>query len=213
MQAVERIINYDNWITLVVLFSVILLAIMKLIKPNKLLGHTLAFFTPGYFQKKADDNVSFYSPFNLTLFLFTSITISLFFFLTFLPKYFEKSFFNYIVILSSIIIYLFSRQILDRTFSNILGLSIITNYFVISKSGYLSSLSLLLFPFIILYQYAINNTSFLISVFAILFVFRAFLILYNNKKLVLRKLFYFILYFCTLEIAPLLILYKTTTTQ
>ncbi len=211
MQAIERIISYDNWITLVVLFSIILLAILKLIKPNKLLGHTLAFFTPGYFQKKADDNASFYSSFNLVLFLFTSITLSLFFFLV-VPQHYEKTFFYFLIILSFIIVYLFSRQILDRTFSNILGLSIITKYFIISKSGYLSSLSLLLFPFIILKLYAIDSTFFLISIFAILFIFRAFLILKNNKKLVIRKLFYFILYFCTLEIAPLLILYKTTTT-
>lgn len=211
MQAIERIISYDNWITLVVLFSIILLAILKLIKPNKLLGHTLAFFTPGYFQKKADDNTSFYSSFNLVLFLFTSITLSLFFFLV-LPQQYEKTFFNFLITLSFIIIYLFSKQILDRAFSNTLGLSVITNYFIISKYGYLSSLSLLLFPFIILKLYAINSTFFLISIFAILFIFRAFLILKNNKKLVIRKLFYFILYFCTLEIAPLLILYKTTTT-
>lgn len=211
MQAIERIISYDNWITLVVLFSIILLAILKLIKPNKLLGHTLAFFTPGYFQKKADDNASFYSSFNLVLFLFTSITLSLFFFLV-LPQQYEKTFFNFLITLSFIIIYLFSKQILDRAFSNTLGLSVITNYFIISKYGYLSSLSLLLFPFIILKLYAINSTFFLISIFAILFIFRAFLILKNNKKLVIRKLFYFILYFCTLEIAPLLILYKTTTT-
>ncbi len=213
MQAIERIINYDNWITLVILFSIILIAIMKLIKPNKLLGYTLAFFTPGYFQKKADDNVSFYSPFNLILFLFTSIIISLFLYSVFLPKYYEKNFFNFLAVLFSIVVYLFCRQILDRIISNILDLSIITNYFIISKSGYLSSLALLLFPFIILNLYTINSTSFLIGIFAILFVFRAFLILHNNKKLVIRKLFYFILYFCTLEIAPLLVLYKTTTTQ
>ena len=52
----------------------------------------------------------------------------------------------------------------------------------------------------------------LFSIFVILFIFRAFLIIKKKKKIVIRKLFYFILYFCTLEIAPLLIVYKITTT-
>ncbi len=213
MQAIERITNSDYWITLVILLSIVLLAIMKLLKPNKLLGYTLAFFTPGYFQKKAENRVAFFTPFNLVLFLFTTITLSLFLYLVFLPVIYIKGVFNFIIIFCSILIYLFSKQILDKMFANILGLSDVTNYFLISKYGYLSSLSLLLFPFLILNLYAINNRVFIIGVFVFLFVFRAFLILYNNKKLVISKLFYFILYFCTLEIAPLLILYKTTTTQ
>ena len=52
MQAIERIITDNNWITLVIVFAIILLALMKLLAPNKLFGYTLAFFTPGFFKKK-----------------------------------------------------------------------------------------------------------------------------------------------------------------
>jgi hypothetical protein len=34
------------------------------------------------------------------------------------------------------------------------------------------------------------------------------LLFVNNKNLILNKLFYFILYICALEIAPLLFIYK-----
>ncbi|WP_370630565.1 MULTISPECIES: DUF4271 domain-containing protein [unclassified Tenacibaculum] len=212
LQAIERTITNDNWITLVILFVIILLAIMKLIKPNKLLGYALAFFTPGFFQKKVQNNVSIYSPFHLLLFSFSSIVISLFLFFVFTPKIYDQSFLNYLILLSIISLYFFIRRLLDFTFSNILGLSLVTKYFLYTKSGYLYTLSLWLFPAIILYQYAFKENLYLLSFFLILFAFRGFLILLNNKRLVISKLFYFILYFCVLEIAPLLILYKTTTT-
>jgi hypothetical protein len=185
---------------------------MKLIKANRLLGYTVAFFTPGFFQKKVENNVSFYSPFHLLLFIFSTITISLFVFLIVIPKTSEYNFFNYSLLFSFILFYFIVRHVLDFVLSNILGLSTITKYFLLTKSGYLYSLCISLFPAIIIYQYAFQNSLFLLSFFGILFIFRAFLILNNNKRIVIRKLFYFILYFCTLEIAPLLIVYKITTT-
>ena len=212
LQAIERIITNDNWITLVIIFVIVLLAIMKLVKPNKLLGYTLAFFTPGFFQKKVQNNTSLYSPFHLLLFAFSSIVISLFLFFIITPTIYTQSFLNYLILLSITSVYFFIRQILDFILSNILGLSLVTRYFLYTKSGYLYTLSLWLFPAIILYQYAFNKSIYLLVIFFILLAFRAFLILHNNKRLVISKLFYFILYFCVLEIAPLLILYKTTTT-
>lgn len=212
MQAIERITTQNNWITLVVLLGILLLVIMKLIKPNQLLGYTIAFFISGFFQKKTQENTPFYSFFNLLLFSFTSITISLFLFLIIYQEKQEHNFFNFVVLLSILTTYFISKHLLDYFLFNILGLSLATKYFLVTKSGYLSTLSLWLFPGIIIYQYAFNNNFFLLTIFFILFIFRVFLILINNKRIVILKLFYFILYFCTLEIAPLLIAYKIITT-
>ena len=185
---------------------------MKLIKPNQLLGYTIAFFISGFFQKKTQENTPFYSFFNLLLFSFSSITISLFLFLIIYPEKQEHSFFNFLALFSILTTYFIVRHLLDYFLSNILGLSLATKYFLVTKSGYLNTLSLWLFPSIIIYQYAFNNNFFLLTIFFILFVFRVFLILINNKRIVILKWFYFILYFCTLEIAPLLIAYKIITT-
>ncbi len=212
MQAIERITTQNNWITLVVLLGIVLLVIMKLIKPNQLLGYTIAFFISGFFKKKTQENTPFYSFFNLLLFSFSSITISLFLFLIIYPEKQEHSFFNFLALFSILTTYFIVRHLLDYFLSNILGLSLATKYFLVTKSGYLNTLSLWLFPSIIIYQYAFNNNFFLLTIFFILFVFRVFLILINNKRIVILKLFYFILYFCTLEIAPLLIAYKIITT-
>ncbi|MCT4700018.1 DUF4271 domain-containing protein [Tenacibaculum haliotis] len=212
LQAIERVITDNNWITLVIIFAVVLLATLKLLKPNRLLGYLFAFLTSGFFKKKVEDNTSFYEPFNLLFFLFSSIIISLFLFLVVNFTPYEHNFINYLIVFSVVILYLSIKHFINVTITNTLGLSTILKYFLVVKSGYLKSLSLWLFPAIIVHQYTFNSNTFLLTIFGILFVFRAFLILKNNKRIVMRKLFYFILYFCTLEIAPLLIAYKITMT-
>ncbi|CAM1334494.1 DUF4271 domain-containing protein [Tenacibaculum aestuariivivum] len=212
MQAIERIITNNNWITIVIIFAIVVLAYIKLLKPNKLRSYAFAFFTPSFIKKKVDDNTSFNSTFHIFLFIFSTITISLFLFLLIKPEIYKHNFLNYILTLSTVTIFFTVKYLLDFSLSNILGATYATKYFVSSKIGYLNSLSLWLFPVIIIYQYAFTNSLFLLVSFGILFIFRAFLILFNNKKIVIHKLFYFILYFCTLEIAPLLIVYKITTT-
>ena len=212
LQAIERVITDNNWITLVIIFAVVLLATLKLLRPNRLLGYLIAFLTPGFFKKKVEDNTSFYEPFNLLLFLFSSIIISLFLFLVLNFTPYKHNFINYLIVFSAVILYLSIKHFINIAITNTLGLSTILKYFLVIKSGYLKTLSLWLFPAIIVYQYMFNSNTFLLTIFGILFVFRAFLILKNNKRIVMRKFFYFILYFCTLEIAPLLIAYKITTT-
>ncbi|AZJ33206.1 protein of unknown function [Tenacibaculum mesophilum] len=212
MKAIERVIYNDNWVTLVIILAIVLLAMMKLLKPTKLYGYTIAFVTPGFFHKRMEEGVSFFTPFKLLLFSFSIIVISLFLFFTLVSEIYSHSFLAFLGLFLFVSVYFSVRFFLDYALANILGLSKTVNYFLYTKSGYLYVLSIWLFPIIILYQYTFTNKLFLIYSFCILLVFRVFLILTNNKKLVISKLFYFILYFCTLEIAPLLILYKTTTT-
>ncbi|MDE1205679.1 DUF4271 domain-containing protein [Tenacibaculum larymnensis] len=212
MQAIERITNHDSWITLVIVLAIVLLAMMKALKPTKLYGYTIAFITPGFFHKRTEEGASFFTPFKLLLFSFSSIVISLFLFLILVSEIYSHSFLAFLGLLLFVILYFLLRFLIDYALANTLGLSSIVSYFLHTKSGYLYVLSIWLLPFIILYQYTFTNKLFLVYSFGILLIFRAFLILTNNKKLVISKLFYFILYFCTLEIAPLLILYKTTTT-
>ncbi|WP_394801455.1 DUF4271 domain-containing protein [Tenacibaculum piscium] len=212
MQAIERIIPDNNWITLVFIVAIILLAILKLIKPKKLRGYAYAFFTTGFIKNKITDSASFLTPFYGFLFLFSTIILSLFLFLILMPSIYADTFFNYLMLLCFVSVYFIVRFFIDVILAKIMQSSQDLQYFSATKIGYLNSLSLWLFPVLIVYQYGFTNRLFLVSFFGILFIFRAFLILKNNKKIVIHKLFYFILYFCTLEIAPLLIVYKITTT-
>ncbi|WP_086031398.1 DUF4271 domain-containing protein [Tenacibaculum holothuriorum] len=212
LQALDRLDFTNSWITVLILISVVLLAVMKVIKPSRLLGYSIAFFSPGFFQKRAEENASFFTPFNGVMFLFSLIILSLFCFFALNPFAFERDFFEFGVFFIGIIVYVLIRFIIDFLVINATGVIDVLNYFMFSKRGYLYTVSLWMFPVLIFYIYAFRNNYFLLISFLLLFAIRGFLLIYNNKKLVVSKLFYFILYFCTLEIAPLLILYKITTT-
>ncbi|WP_412766827.1 DUF4271 domain-containing protein [Tenacibaculum vairaonense] len=213
LQAIELNNIDDSWFTLVIIFTIILLAILKLIKPSHLFGHTVAFFTPGFFQKKAEEEISIFNPFSFTLFLYSSIIIALSIFgFTCKKGLMDNNFTSFSVLLICVFIYLLSKFIIEMFIVNALAIKERVNYFLHLKYGYLFTVCLLILPVLIVYKYAINSNLFLFTFLVILLIFRATLIIFNNKNIVISKLFYFILYFCTLEIAPLLLLYKTTTT-
>ncbi|HBI40506.1 MAG TPA: DUF4271 domain-containing protein, partial [Tenacibaculum sp.] len=77
MQAIELNSEKENWIIFILLFSFILLAFLKLLKPKNLVGYCIAFFNPGFFKQKESEFISVFSPFKLTLFLFSTIILSL----------------------------------------------------------------------------------------------------------------------------------------
>ena len=139
MQAIERIITNNNWITLVIVFAVVLLAIMKLLKSTKLFGYTVAFVTSGFFKKKVEDNASSRTPFQLVLSFFLVIVISLFIFLILYPI--NNGFFDYLLLFSFVTIYFVTKVILDNILINILGISTLAKYFLTTKYGYLKNLA------------------------------------------------------------------------
>ncbi|NQX81759.1 MAG: DUF4271 domain-containing protein [Flavobacteriaceae bacterium] len=81
------------------------------------------------------------------------------------------------------------------------------------KISNLNAISFLVFPIIIINIYVMKNT-FIVIIFATIFISILLIVkllntLSSNKNIKIGVLFYFILYLCTLEIAPLLIIYKT----
>ena len=82
------------------------------------------------------------------------------------------------------------------------------SFFMTSKRGYLYSISVGLFFLNVFYFYAFQYQYFLFAGFTVLFSLRFSLILINNKNLIIKELFYFILYLCAFELAPLFVLFR-----
>lgn len=207
MEAIERTFLSEDWVTLVFLCCFVLLAIVKLHNPERLLGFYIAFFTQGFIKKNADETTSFFSVFYILSFLFTSIIISL----IIRVFIFQKTFFDFLAIISIVSLYLLMHFFIVFLISKTFELQETIRYFLLTKIGYLFTICLCIFPLLILHHYRLNNLIVFSVFIGVLLLFRAFLILKNNKKLIFNQLFYFILYLCTLELAPLLIIYKITT--
>ncbi|PQJ21709.1 DUF4271 domain-containing protein [Tenacibaculum sp. SG-28] len=213
MQAIELIKSDDTWCTLVILFVIAMLAILKLINANELHNYTTAFFTVGFFKKKNTENSPILTYSNMVFFVLGVTTLSLFCYE--ILEHFNgplQGFISFFKISLAILIIYVLKYFVDICLMKILGIQEYLDYFSRLKYGYLVTLALWMLPALIVYQYTYSNITFLLVYFGLLLGCRTFLIFINNKRLLISKLFYFILYFCTLEIAPLLLLYKTTTT-
>lgn len=209
MEAINRTFLSNDLITITFLIGLVLVFLMKLYKPKVLLGYTLAFFKPGFIEDRADEDVSVFSIFYNLLFLFSVIIITATLFITISSHYFEKNYMNLIYLALSIFTYFIIKQSLTVFTLLLFDIKDELSYLLYAKNGYLYTSCLLLFPLLILNQYATKNNFIILFFVVLLLIFRVFLILRNNKNLIFNHIFYFILYFCALELAPLLILYKT----
>jgi len=211
MKSIHRVFLSEDYITLIFIFGVILLFVIKITDAKRLLGYTTTFFTQGFIEKTIEQNFSFINTFYLLIqfFSITTISLSLYFFIT--PEYFRGDYKLILILILSVTLYFIIKQVTLFLLLKIFQIKEHLNYFVYTKNGYLYTCCLLLFPFLILYQYTFKSKVFLGLIICLLLIFRLFLISKNNKKVLTEHFFYFILYFCTLELAPLLLIYKTIT--
>jgi hypothetical protein len=111
-----------------------------------------------------------------------------------------------------VLVYFFVRFLLGFIVAFILEFKQYHIRLMYEKTNYLSSFALWLLPLLALYVYAFNyNKYFLIGILVfscLLLISRYLLVVQNNKKLLFSSLFYFILYLCALEIAPLIFILK-----
>ena len=167
-------------------------------------------FSKTFIEDEIEEDTSFFNPFQSILFLFSILVLSLVIFN--LSIHFKgvtiRSFSNFCIYFGGIFGYIMLKWLLEYVFSLLFLIKKPIRFFLVSKSSYLYSVSFYLFIVIILVEYSQLNYNSLIYISIALFSIRFLLHIINNKKLIFSKLFYFILYLCAFEIAPLLILFK-----
>ena len=153
---------------------------------------------------------SIFSLFNIGFvgFSFLNISMSLYFAIN---DYQEKNlflFFDYTKISLYVFVYMLGRNFLEVVFMELLMIKKYLRHFFLSKRSYLYSISIGLFFLNVVYFYGFQRRTFLLLGIVLLFTIRLVFIVINNKNLIIKELFYFILYLCAFEIAPLFILFK-----
>jgi|TARA_R110002049_G_scaffold76188_2_gene195983 hypothetical protein len=105
----------------------------------------------------------------------------------------------------------------ERLLSSVLDIEPIIDKYIFEKTSFQNFVGLVLLPINALLIYTLTpNQTLLITLLAILLAlqfFGLFLFIKNNLNVFRKSLFYFILYLCTLEIAPYVVLYKIITTN
>ena len=207
MQALEKIVINTNWISIILVFLFAIIAILKIIDGDKLKGYVFALFNKGFIQDEVEENTSFFSSFYSLLFIFSSVVLALVTSLLVAETNKNTSFSlsSFFLILGIIWSYFTIKSLLEIGVISLFFIKKEVRFYVVSKFGYLYSISFFLIILFVLFRFGPLNFSFFIAATLGLFFLK---FVFNNKNLVFGKLFYFILYLCAFEIAPLLIMFK-----
>lgn len=210
MQALEKIVINTNWISIILVFLFAIIAILKIIDGDKLKGYVFALFNKGFIQDEVEENTSFFSSFYSLLFIFSSVVLALVTSLLVAETNKNTSFSlsSFFLILGIIWSYFTIKSLLEIGVIRLFFIKKEVRFYVVSKFGYLYSISFFLIILFVLFRFGPLNFSFFIAATLGLFFLKFVFQVVNNKNLVFGKLFYFILYLCAFEIAPLLIMFK-----
>ena len=210
MEALQRSVLSNNWITLIFVFSILLLFFLKLFTTTKLKGYVTSLFNKGFVEIEAEENYWTLSFFHVGFSLFTFLMLSVTTF--FLISQFNNSsallLEDYLVSTSYLFSYVVLRFIVVFALFSVFQFKSKLSFFMTSKRGYLYSISIGLLFLNVFYFYTFQYQDLLFTGFVALFSLRFSLILINNKNLIIKELFYFILYLCAFELAPLFVLFR-----
>jgi len=206
----ERTIESSDWVTLIIVGCFILFAIAKTMYPKRFEEFTRLPFSNNYFLAKGKTE-EIRHPFSWFLFVVQIISISLFINLFVLEEH-KSNFQLFIRIITSVIVFVIVKFSIEKIIGNIFSIEKTTNQYLYEKLSYRNLAAILLFiANLFFYLYATPNLHTLLITTGI-FVFINLVILYfsfkKHRTLIYSNFFYFLLYLCTLEISPYIILYK-----
>ena len=210
MQPLLRNTLQNNWITLLLIGLLIAVFLLKLISAKKLNSYVFFFVKSSFIEEETNERISYLNPFYTILFVF-SIGVFALISLNLYNNYndfISLSFLNYGLLFAFFLLFFAVKWSLEFLLSLLFDIKNSVHFFLVSKSSYFFSAAFFLFTALIVFTYTSLSHKFLFFSTIFILLVRLILLLINNKKLIFSKLFYFILYICTLEIAPLMILYK-----
>ncbi|MDY7394664.1 DUF4271 domain-containing protein [Aureibaculum sp. 2210JD6-5] len=212
-EAIERVVISKDWITIMLLISVTLLILNRLKSSDRYYKLKNLLVNNTYINSYSKANPLLFNSFNI---IFLSVYIIVISFLLFIaihlfePKVASFDFLFYLKIILVVCFFIGLRVVAGVLLGVLFEKERVQKYFTFLKTTYLSNYSLIMLPLIAVHFYFESDiyTYFLLIVAVLLFLYYYILLIKNNQSLVFGKSFYFILYLCTLEIAPFIIMTK-----
>jgi hypothetical protein len=210
VKALEKIVVDTDWITILLLLILCGVFFLKGLDAKKLNRYAFTPFDKSIIEKEIENNTSFFKLFNYVMFLFSILVLSLL--VTYFASNFLKNTPKEVNLFGASFLLIFSYFSIKWILEYLLSLLFLAKkevaFFLVSKSFYLYNICFYLFVVLILTEYTSLGFGFLTVLTVLLFTIRFLVHLYSNKNLIFNKLFYYFLYLCALEIAPLFILFK-----
>ncbi|MGB5361132.1 MAG: DUF4271 domain-containing protein [Eudoraea sp.] len=212
MEPVQRVINNIDWITAIIFSSILFMAIAKNLFYNRFLNFIILPFNNKYIfmYNKKDKLLNW---FNIFFTIFQLLNFSLFIYLTSNILYNSESELYPVVfsiILGLLFLFLFGKILLQMGGGFVFNNNKIISEFIFKKLSYLNHSSIIMLAANIILAYVLKDSKIVVfvSIFLIVVVnvIGWITIIKNYQKVISSYFFYFILYLCALEIAPIVII-------
>lgn len=210
MQAVDKITYTNDWITILFFILFASIVLLKLINASKVKENFLSFLSFTLIEDDDIETTSFFNVFQVILLIFSVTVLSLLLYQFKLVKAPESELgiLPFLSILGGLFLYLIFKRCIEYLLLLLFKIKRRMQFFLVLKNNYLYSVCFLLYVSLVLTEYCNLNLNYLLLFATFLFILRFVFLVVRNKKLIFNKLFYFILYLCALEIAPLFVLFK-----
>ena len=215
--SLRHFLNQD-WITGLITLCLCLLAISKILYGSRFVDLIRVFQSESYFLSGSRET-TFWHPFNMLITVVQYISIPLFLFLGYsiYSKWSPSAHaFDFIQIFAGYILFTVTKTTLENVASWTLGIQPYFKGYFFKKMSYLNVLGLLLLILscFLLYSQLNQLVLFYISLGLIGLVLLISIVNFGSKyrSEIIAHPFYFILYFCALELAPYYIVYKLIVT-
>lgn len=212
MNPIARSIESVDWMTILILLGLVLLTLGKYLYQTRFMSFLILPFNNKYislYNKKG----RLLSWFHLLMTLFQIINISLFAYLalkTLLPDVLVQMPSPFLMMLALTTLFLLIKIVLQLTKGYVFNTQSLVNQIIYHKLSYFNYGGLVMFAINIIFIYVTGSSKpviyggiFLIMVINIIGLVN---ILKNHQKVIISNVFYFILYLCTLEIAPFVLI-------
>lgn len=203
-----------DWISLLMVVCLIILAVTKYLYPKRFQEFILLALSDKYFlvHGKSDEILH---PFNILLFLVQLISVSLFVYLfidIYNPEIIQNPQLLFAQICLGYVIFVLTKFLIEKLIGSIFSVNSVVNNYLYQKLNYRNFLALIFFIGNLFFFYSYKPSLAVVFTFmGIILISNLIFLFYSYKKngnLILRHFFYFILYLCALEISPYVILYK-----
>lgn len=213
---IERSLQSLDLLTFVYIFVFVVLTLVKLQFPRKFLSLCSCFFSKSFFTDYSNELTATFSLFKGALFLVQNLIFSIFFYTSYRLIYPDTSvneislFFQ---IFGGVSVFLILKYSIGLVVAKIFQFSGFFMSVHALKFSYLKVISFVLLPLLLYQNYALSENEQFVGVvvavlFALLLLIKVILIVVKNNNVIIERLFYFIVYLCTLEIVPLILVYK-----
>ena len=206
--------NSVDVLTLTLLGCLIIVALSKMLFPKRFNQFATLLFNNRYINQYNKDQ-QIVDTFEGLLFANLIVNLGIIVYLFLQNNQISTAPLNLFIYTAAIGLFIIVKVVLEKLISNILAIGPIIDKYNFQRISFQNFAGLLLLPInaLLIYTVTPNNTM-LITTLAILFliiIYGVFLFIKNNLNTFKKSLFYFILYLCTLEIAPYIVLYKIIT--